>query len=489
VEHHPPLFRSIFRVGYAENVLDQAPAITHVMLVFNPTHTEVHPFPPPDADGAQQQWLTLEEALPEVERLPLLREHELNESLKRLPRVRSTQKRVANRTARPGLSAWESRDAQDVAARGSPESGAGRGGAERELPRRTWTWARKLKTRAPNVAVVKLRKLARDISVEVHGRYERLDACQVIVVTEHQAALYQADSPTCTDTEWAVKPFTTGTLYGTFVTPEEYLRLVAEQIANLPAANDRAASSFFYELDKRTSAHFLHLTYADSEAEYQLYCEVTQLLFATLPQRLRLRKLEKQSGTPYWSGGYPGWLLKSNIASPNWFVALDAMENLFSTLLKTWFPAPQPTADGIDWAAYDAAFERFGAGYLRLQLPGSGTWTTQPSSGYYFLFGELALLCAELRWSQQSFALTDFWTKLANVMVRTQPIFCARYGPTPGPGRSMQDYSGCYFQDLVPPQAQIDDLIVQQRALTTGMDLAALSELAAQHAVDWLADE
>ncbi len=76
----------------------------------------------------------------------------------------------------------------------------------------------------------------------------------------------------------------------------------------------------------------------------------------------------------------------------------------------------------FDLEAFEDAHERFANGELRLRLP-SGVWTTQPSSGYHFCFGEFALLALDER------VHADRWRPLLNVLIRTQRIFARAYHP------------------------------------------------------------
>lgn len=95
---------------------------------------------------------------------------------------------------------------------------------------------------------------------------------------------------------------------------------------------------------------------------------------------------------------------------------------------------------GIDFDKGEEAYEMFANGELRLQLPDSLAWTTQPSSAFYFYFGEFALLCVELEVD------VAVWSQLANVLVRTQRIFADVY-PSAADNPAFEDYSACSFKE------------------------------------------
>jgi hypothetical protein len=94
------------------------------------------------------------------------------------------------------------------------------------------------------------------------------------------------------------------------------------------------------------------------------------------------------------------------------------------------------------------AIERFAAGMLRtelhLQLPDGtiekqpGLWTTQPSSGAFFLFAEFAYLAIHCG------IQTDTWLKLARAMTYSQHMFMACYRPALAKPR-FEDWGACDF--------------------------------------------
>jgi hypothetical protein len=143
----------------------------------------------------------------------------------------------------------------------------------------------------------------------------------------------------------------------------------------------------------------------------------------------------------------------------------------------------------IDLMRFEDAFEAFADGQLRLQLP-SGMWSTQPSSGFYFYFAELALLAAEAK-LDPPFG-PSLWTTLAKVMIRTQETYCARYGPEKvlKPDRDTSSYSACQYrleQDLDKPSIQRKAEMRQK--FSKKRSLKPLAIACAENAVNLLRDE
>lgn len=90
---------------------------------------------------------------------------------------------------------------------------------------------------------------------------------------------------------------------------------------------------------------------------------------------------------------------------------------------------------GNDPGAFESAFTTFANGDLRFDLP-SLVMTTQPSSANFFLFGEFALM------AEQYAVSPERWSRLANVMVRSQRVFARVYAPASLEGADLFSYSG-----------------------------------------------
>jgi hypothetical protein len=86
---------------------------------------------------------------------------------------------------------------------------------------------------------------------------------------------------------------------------------------------------------------------------------------------------------------------------------------------------------GLTAAQLRNAFSWFANGELRLPLPGLGI-AVQPSCGYYFFFGEFALMAMDNSIAKRR------WTSLARTLVRTQLVFAPSYAPSGGDGRTLE---------------------------------------------------
>lgn len=111
-------------------------------------------------------------------------------------------------------------------------------------------------------------------------------------------------------------------------------------------------------------------------------------------------------------------------------------------------------------ADVEEAFLAFARGALRLQLPTHLAWTTQPSSGFFFLFGEFAQLAYEC-------GLGAGWLQLARTLCMARELLVQSYPPAKGVALDVDAYSPCRY---VPPPEE-DPRIPLLRA-----DFDALSE-------------
>jgi len=143
---------------------------------------------------------------------------------------------------------------------------------------------------------------------------------------------------------------------------------------------------------------------------------------------------------------------------------LDALFRIFESLLVD-----------LDEAEIDDAMDHFAGGALRMRLP-NGEWTTQPSSGYFFFFGEVGLLGV-------AFRDPELWTPFARAAIRAQEIFTEVYR-VKGPVASPYDlYDACAYRE----SARVT--MTRQRRLRAqygSMPIEALQRAAAQNALRWL---
>jgi hypothetical protein len=95
---------------------------------------------------------------------------------------------------------------------------------------------------------------------------------------------------------------------------------------------------------------------------------------------------------------------------------------------------------GRTLAELGAAFEMFANGSLRVQLDNLAI-AAQPSSGFYFFFGEFALLAMDNKVNTRS------WKNRARFMLRTQRVFAETYADpnVSGPARTLDSYTSLNF--------------------------------------------
>lgn len=123
------------------------------------------------------------------------------------------------------------------------------------------------------------------------------------------------------------------------------------------------------------------------------------------------------------------------------------------------------------------AFLAFAEGHLRLELPNLQVWSTQPSSGLFFLFGEFALLAHEC-------GLGASWLPLARTLCLARELYVRAYPPTPGVPLDAGAYVACNF---VHPAHDPDRLALLRREFAA-LDYEALVRRSAQQTDDHLRD-
>jgi len=96
----------------------------------------------------------------------------------------------------------------------------------------------------------------------------------------------------------------------------------------------------------------------------------------------------------------------------------------------------------LSTANLERAFEQFTNGDLRLPMPLTGAIALQPSSGFYFLWGEFWMLAQGLGMAPAE------GLRWARMLVLAQEIFVHPYAPVgiPGPNRDFTSYSAGTFR-------------------------------------------
>jgi hypothetical protein len=117
------------------------------------------------------------------------------------------------------------------------------------------------------------------------------------------------------------------------------------------------------------------------------------------------------------------------------------------TLIQQYFGHPS----GINLTDLARAYEQFANGQLRFRLEDL-VWTCQPSSAYFFCFGEFALMSMDY-----ADPLSSMWERVAPVLVRSQLIFQRVYGPDDPTTATFNSYSACRYKGSLP-QRELDKI-------------------------------
>ncbi len=275
--------------------------------------------------------------------------------------------------------------------------------------------------------------------------------------------------------------------------PVEYRDALDAKIGNSNSPPQRHRR-FFAQLDRRTDS-----TMAEGFLAVAEHSDLNQALPFVL--KAARRSLQGRHGAIQANGGtYVLFGHEVNAQYVRYFSLLFwklFVEHFPPAARPAGDPPDEPPAVGfenwIDVADIEAAFEAFADGQLRLplQIPElalaprsfAAAWTTQPSSGLYFLFAEFALLAAETG------VHPELWTRLANVMVRSQVLLARRYEPSVPPGEEgyeATDYRGCGYRSGAMLTADDRNRIQQVRAMAGLPDLAVA---AADHMARYMGGE
>jgi hypothetical protein len=242
----------------------------------------------------------------------------------------------------------------------------------------------------------------------------------------------------------------------------EYQREMRRVLDGLPVSVLTRAREFFFELDRHTEADLVTTNpfATPTEAEGRRVLAAAHFVRRALVVRQTAR-MREHVATPFRSTPF---------ADPLSFAPMvRTVSDVFLRLLWRHFPDGH---GGLDLAAVEEAFELFATGELRLRLDELDVTTTEPSSGAYFLFGEFALLAPECG------VEPALWTRLANVMVRSQRLFCRTY-PAAVERPRLADYAVTnHAPDGRPAPSERAALRAEYAGLThTELSLAAMQNL------------
>ena len=214
----------------------------------------------------------------------------------------------------------------------------------------------------------------------------------------------------------------------------KYIEAVDAAIASLPSPK-KEQCRFFFEIDRRTAANLRGFASDVTPGQRALIDSLGGVVSKRFEQSLKGHLIGALDPLYSYQGTGTEVLYVTQLF-------LDQMPESW----KLSEASANPKAVGT-------AFERFANGQLRTPVFDAtfGITTTQPSSGFYFYFAQLALLAAEVLEGAQG----KCWGQLANAMVRTQEVFARNYSPDSA-GKSAcatsessawrpGDYCGCNF--------------------------------------------
>jgi hypothetical protein len=220
---------------------------------------------------------------------------------------------------------------------------------------------------------------------------------------------------------------------------------------------------FFFEIDRRAEPR-LRVGLSPSECDDLERHIDNSAAFLAVRSSFSAR-LKGYSSWPHRPHPQGRWAINGN--------DLAYVANVFEGLARQCFPHP---ARGVDLDETEDAIEMFANGELRMRLPGPEVWSTQPSSGSFHLFAELALLVLE---QQPSNAL---WLRLANAFVRSQRIHARVYAPCArgsDGGWTRFDYTACCYRRARAFTGCERESLRREYA---GMDSQTLARASAHHA-------
>ncbi len=249
--------------------------------------------------------------------------------------------------------------------------------------------------------------------------------------------------------------------------------LAFDQEVALALEDLHAFRSYFWELDRQSHPDLIPLQ-IPSMIERETRIGAINRAMDLLRQRLIERGQRRKKGQPL-SPLAP--LLRPDDV-PYWVTLSD----LQLTIIRKHFALDSP--EGLQ--RFERAYEMFANGELGLYLPKSGAWACEPSSGYYFLFAEFALLAADPS-APLAPALGPerrTWERLCNVLVRTQEVFCRVYAPAKDAKRDFAAYTATNYWNQRKPLGSTDKEALRQRFANATLD--TLKKTAADNVIQYL---
>ncbi|MBI3818581.1 MAG: hypothetical protein HY286_07825 [Planctomycetes bacterium] len=230
-----------------------------------------------------------------------------------------------------------------------------------------------------------------------------------------------------------------------FITAESYAGELADWMGKIndppSLARTRRMQTFFSYLDLATLASLActkgarrivydesRIVYKDKSARFESGVEDISAMVSQVMATLTQRVMHRPQCQHYITNVTRAECPLANSSGTSMFGVERAIINLFDAILAHFFTNDKGR---VELGLIEEAFELFSNGELRLKLP-SLAWACQPSSGFYYYFGEFALLAA-------TNLPNSHWLEIARAMVRTQEIFASTYAPRSVHGRAGLD--------------------------------------------------
>lgn len=356
-----------------------------------------------------------------------------------------------------------------IPGRGSARAVSNRGGMQRGLP------PPGDRERFPNVASYAASKasgesLANGIELIFSFRYERPVPAFVILELVDQTRWRLIVEPVHLVASAADQQG--GDVESLLMGPKEFLKQLWDSLD----CEKVPAGCFFADLDRRThpqlvdACHQLFPAVLPSADLLAVKLAVSSLMIALREQLLaRTGAKDEMPRRTY---------LHKHLRNHAQYIS-----RLFLRLARHYFPDSK--TGGIDVAKFEAAFEMFALGELKVALP-NGVTATQPSSGYFVFFAEIAFFC------YISGIDAAEWTPLINVLVRAQEPFFIVHTRSDGAEQSNVDDYGPHTFDALAARnyrltGQVASLKTAYATKTTGNLATSSSDLVDRYLPDLVA--
>jgi hypothetical protein len=223
---------------------------------------------------------------------------------------------------------------------------------------------------------------------------------------------------------------------------------------------------YFWELDRETHDDLVDSTIPTAGLAESRHYDVTYGV-ETLRNLLRERAACRRDQI---AANQPQMAQTSRPSNVDDLRTLRRLSDLQLRILTKHFPLESPTR----LQDIEDAYERFANGELGLYLE-SGEWACEPSSGYFFLFAEFALLAADPALAEVFGGDQVTWQGLCGVLVRVQELYCRVYKPSGNGPFDFSSYSAeNYYGNRELSRGEVRDL----RKKYAGLGLDRLRECA-----------